>query len=90
MKHDRLIGLIYLVLVPVAILAIFALGAVEHRAARHRTERVTQRVCKEAVILRNVLIDVLPAKDPPNLTAAQKKQLAVMRDAVEELKPLTC
>lgn len=96
-RHDRAIGIVYLVVVPALILASLVIGYKDHRdnlnrARRiaNRAEEVAQNSCTSAAILRDVIASVIPKKNPSNLTIAQKAQLDVLRQAVVRLGPLSC
>lgn len=97
LKHDRLLGLIYLVVAPVLIVGVLAYTYVDHRENLARDRRLAARAelvarnsCESATILRDMVVGLLPAKPPPNLTEQQKRNLVLLREAVRRLGPLVC
>lgn len=96
-SRDRTIGLIYLAVVPCAVVMILVLGYLNHRQDVSRANRISARAeviaqnsCRSAAILRDILAGFLPKTDPENLTARQKANLNIIRDAVTKLGPLSC
>ena len=96
-KRDHLIGLIYLIVVPTMIGMILLLGLFEHRSSNRRAAQIAARAeasalhsCRTSEILRDVIAAVLPPKNAPNLTAAQKRMFNKLRHAVDLLGPLSC
>lgn len=94
---DRILGMLYLVVVPALILGTIFFSYADHRSNANRARRIANRAeevaqnsCESSAILRDVLASVIPASDPKNLTAAQKTRLNVLRDAVRRLGPLSC